>query len=149
MKPRNRWLLALFLLCGGAVDAWPAIALPVETGLAATMSRPAAKEKLVVQLAVIADAAANYRNPNPALQAMVQAALRNTGSQIVATADGTAYVKTGDIPAEWLRDSSVQVEATYLGYASDPQVRTLFRAVIQRQAKYLLVDPHANAFRQD
>jgi meiotically up-regulated gene 157 (Mug157) protein len=48
-----------------------------------------------------------------------------------------------------LRDSTVQVEATYLDYAKDPQVRALFKAVIQRQAKYLLADPYANAFRQD
>jgi hypothetical protein len=66
----------------------------------------------------------------------------------VAADDGTAYVRTGDIPAEWLRDSSVQVEATYLDYARDPQVRALFKAVIQRQAKYLIVDPYANAFKQ-
>ncbi|MEO7051256.1 MAG: glycoside hydrolase family 125 protein [Rhodanobacter sp.] len=149
MKPRYRWLLALFLLCGGSADAWHVTAPSPETNLRATASRPAAKGKLVVQPAVIVDAAANYGNPNPALQAMVRSALLNTGSQIVAAADGTAYVKTGDIPAEWLRDSSVQIGATYLGYASDPQVRALFRAVIQRQASYLLADPYANAFRQD
>ncbi len=90
-----------------------------------------------------------YRNPNQALQAMVRSALLNTGTQLVAADDGTAYVKTGDIPAEWLRDSSVQVEATYLDYAHDPQVSALFKAVIQRQAKYLIVDPYANAFKQD
>jgi meiotically up-regulated gene 157 (Mug157) protein len=83
------------------------------------------------------------------LQAIVRSALLNTGTQIVVTADGTAYVRTGDIPAEWLRDSSVQVEATYLGFLDDPQVRALYKAVIRRQAKYLLVDAYANAFRQD
>lgn len=137
MNSRYRWTLALILLCAGVTSA------------RAAASRAAADKKLVVQPAVIVDAAANYRNPNPTLQAMVRAALLNTGSQIVAAADGTAYVRTGDIPAEWLRDSSVQVEATYLDYARDPQVRALFKAVIQRQAKYLLVDPYANAFRQD
>ena len=80
---------------------------------------------------------------------MVRSALLNTGTQIVAASDGTAYVKTGDIPAEWLRDSSVQVEATYLDYADDAQVRALYKAVIQRQAKYLLVDAYANAFKLD
>ncbi len=137
MKLRYRWPLALILLCAGAAGARTAA------------SHPTADGKLVVQPTVIVDAAANYRNPDPALQAMVRSALLNTGSQIVAAADGTAYVKTGDIPAEWLRDSSVQVEATYLDYARDPQVRALFKAVIARQAKYLLADPYANAFRQN
>ncbi|HEV7122701.1 MAG TPA: glycoside hydrolase family 125 protein [Rhodanobacter sp.] len=137
MKYRYRGPLVLMLLCSAVA------------GARAAESHAAAHEKLVVQPLVIVDAAANYQNPNPALQAMVRSALLNTGSQIVAADDGTAYVKTGDIPAEWLRDSSVQVEATYLDYAQDPQVRALFKAVIQRQAKYLLVDPYANAFRQD
>jgi meiotically up-regulated gene 157 (Mug157) protein len=112
----------------------------------AQQAKPAA---LVTQPDVIVAASRNFHDPDPGLQAMVRSALLNTGTQIVAADDGTAYVKTGDIPAEWLRDSSVQVEATYLDYAKDPQVRALFKAVIQRQAKDLLVDPYANAFRQD
>jgi meiotically up-regulated gene 157 (Mug157) protein len=104
---------------------------------------------LVAQPDAIVAAARSFHDPNPALQAIVRSALLNTGTQIVVTADGTAYVKTGDIPAEWLRDSSVQVEATYLGFLDDPQVRALYKAVIRRQAKYLLVDAYANAFRQD
>ncbi|HWU75594.1 MAG TPA: glycoside hydrolase family 125 protein [Rhodanobacter sp.] len=137
MKSRQRWPLVVLLLCTGAVSVRAA------AGQAVT------DNKLVVQPAVIVAAAADYRDANPAMQAMVRSALLNTDSQIVATADGTAYVKTGDIPAEWLRDSSVQVEATYLDYAHDTQVRALFKAVIQRQAKYLMVDPYANAFRQN
>ena len=104
---------------------------------------------LVTQPDVIVAAADAFRSSDPRLQAMVKSALLNTGTQISAAADGTAYVKTGDIPAEWLRDSTVQVEATYLRYASDPQVRALFKAVIERQARYLLVDAYANAFRED
>jgi len=150
MTRRHGWPLALALLCAcTSPAAWPAAA----THLAASAGKPAVHAylsgKLVVQPAVIIAAAQAFRDPDPALQAMVRSALLNTGTQIVATADGTAYVRTGDIPAEWLRDSSVQVEATYLDYASDPQVRALIKAVIQRQAKYLIIDPHANAFRQD
>jgi meiotically up-regulated gene 157 (Mug157) protein len=104
---------------------------------------------LVTQPAIVVAASGSFRDPNPQLQAMVRSALLNTGTQIIAGDDGTAYVKTGDIPAEWLRDSSVQVEATYLQFAADPQVRALFKAVIQRQAKMLIADPYANAFRQD
>ncbi|WP_158879650.1 glycoside hydrolase family 125 protein [Rhodanobacter sp. L36] len=116
------------------------------TGAVAGRQPPKA---LVTQPDVIVAASKNFHAANPALQAMVRSALLNTGTQIVAADDGTAYVKTGDIPAEWLRDSTVQVEATYLDYAKDPQVRALFKAVIQRQAKYLLADPYANAFRQN
>ena len=102
-----------------------------------------------VQPGVIVAASQQFKDKNPQLQQMVRQALLNTGMQIEIADDGTAYVKTGDIPAEWLRDSTVQVEATYLGYAKDPQVGRLFKAVIQRQAKYLLTDPYANAFRKD
>ena len=104
---------------------------------------------LATQPDVVVEAARNFTDPNPALVAMMRSALLNTGTQIAATGDGTAYVRTGDIPAEWLRDSSVQVEATYLGFAHDAQVQALIKAVVQRQAKYLLIDPYANAFRED
>ena len=140
--------LALVLACAcAAYVPRQAVATQVETSASAAQQRQSGK--LVVQPAVIVAAAAVYQSPNPALQAMVRSALLNTGTQIVAADDGTAYVRTGDIPAEWLRDSSVQVEATYLDYAHDPQIRALFKAVIQRQAKYLIVDPYANAFKQD
>ncbi|OOG59067.1 hypothetical protein B0E47_03250 [Rhodanobacter sp. B05] len=150
MTRRHGWPLALALLCAcTSPAAWPAATTP----LAVSAGKPAidaySDGKLVVQPAVIIAAAKAFRDPDPALQAMVRSALLNTGTQIVAAADGTAYVRTGDIPAEWLRDSSVQVEATYLDYAYDPQIRALIKAVIQRQAKYLIVDPYANAFRQD
>lgn len=150
MTCRCHWPVTLAMMCGFAIaGSRPAQSTQVKPRETAMANHAPASGKLVIQPAVIVHAAANYRNPNPALQAMVRSALLNTGTQIVAAADGTAYVKTGDIPAEWLRDSSVQVEATYLDFARDPQVRALLKAVIQRQAKYLLVDPYANAFRQD
>jgi hypothetical protein len=43
------------------------------------------------------------------LMTMFRLALTDTDRQLVIAEDGTAYVKTGDIPAEWLRDSSAQV----------------------------------------
>jgi len=146
MTIRHR--LALALSCACFVFA-PGQAATAQVETSASASQQRRPGKLVTQPAVAVAAAAAYLNPNPALQAMVRSALLNTGTQILAADDGTAYVKTGDIPAEWLRDSSVQVEATYLDYAHDPQVRALFKAVIQRQAKYLIVDPYANAFKQD
>jgi uncharacterized protein len=65
------------------------------------------------------------------------------------TADGTEYVSTGDIPAEWLRDASAEVRP-YLYFAkSDPAIAKFLARVIAREAKYINVDPYANAFREN
>ncbi|MDQ2857732.1 MAG: glycoside hydrolase family 125 protein [Candidatus Eremiobacteraeota bacterium] len=102
-----------------------------------------------VELESIAKAALAYRNPNPRLEAMFRAALINTSKQATLASDGTAYVKTGDIPAEWLRDASAQVRP-YLFFAkSDIKVASLLRGIIAREGKYLQVDPYANAFTLD
>jgi len=110
-----------------------------------TFSAPAP----AVELGSIARAASEYQNPNGRLESMYRAALLNTSRQAVYAADGTAYVKTGDIPAEWLRDASAQVRP-YLFFAkTDPEVAALLRGIIAREGKYLQVDPYANAFTID
>ena len=58
-----------------------------------------------LELDSIAKTAAAYTNADPRLQAMFRAALLNTSRQATIADDGTAYVKTGDVPAEWLRDA--------------------------------------------
>jgi hypothetical protein len=109
----------------------------------------ATKHDSPVVLTAVEEAARNYSNPNnPELELMMRAALVNTMHQSVRTADGTIYIKTGDIPAEWLRDSSAQARPYLLFARQDKSVQSFFRGVIARQGKYLAVDPYANAFTE-
>ncbi|GAC1658786.1 MAG: glycoside hydrolase family 125 protein [Candidatus Elarobacter sp.] len=113
--------------------------------LALLAPRPAA----AVELDAISRAAAGYTVGDPKLEVMYRAALLNTNKQVTLASDGTTYVKTGDIPAEWLRDASVQVRP-YLFFAKgDMQVDALLRGAITRMGKYLQTDPYANAFTLD
>jgi uncharacterized protein len=63
-------------------------------------------------------------------------------------ADGSVFVITGDIPAMWLRDSAAQVRP-YLHLAkTDADFANLIAGVVKCQAKYVLIDPYANAFNE-
>lgn len=102
-----------------------------------------------LELRSIEQAAADYRNPNGRLQDMFRAALLDTSKLAEYAGDGTAYVKTGDIPAEWLRDASAQARP-YLFFAKgDPEVSRLLRGIVARMTKYVQTDPYANAYTLD
>jgi meiotically up-regulated gene 157 (Mug157) protein len=60
--------------------------------------------------------------------------------------DGTIYVQTGDIPAMWLRDAAAQTMPYVRFAAARPMLQTWIRAVIEREARNIIVDPYANAF---
>ena len=58
-----------------------------------------------------------------------------------------AYVITGDIQASWLRDSSHQFVPYLPLLPFDTNLQTLFRGLINLQARYIADKPYCNAFQ--
>lgn len=86
-----------------------------------------------------------------ALRALCGRCLYHTLNHDLA-AHGNAYehvfVATGDIDAQWLRDSAVQLAIYLPRIAAHPIIRPIIEGAIRSQAYWILYDPHANAFNR-
>ncbi|GAA3636114.1 glycoside hydrolase family 125 protein [Microlunatus ginsengisoli] len=85
----------------------------------------------------------------PAVAAVFSGCFLDTLEHTIAlSAGGSAFVVTGDIPAMWLRDSTVQL-TPYLHFLErDPKLAQSAIAVSRRQLACIDRDPYANAFNQ-
>jgi meiotically up-regulated gene 157 (Mug157) protein len=140
-----------FIAGTAALAASPAIAAPA-SGYAS--KRPALADRRFVSPAVERELARVSRQiADPKLRWMFGNCYPNTLDTTVkmGVVDGKpdAFVITGDINALWLRDSSAQI-TPYLHLAKDdPKLGELFRGLIARQARSILLDPYANAYMED
>jgi uncharacterized protein len=94
-------------------------------------------------------AGTSFTSNDPRIVALYFGALKNLESQFIAMNDSSIYVSTGDIPAMWLRDSSVQVRPFLFFAKNNSEVRAFLKGVVLRQARGMAKDPYANAFKRD
>lgn len=83
------------------------------------------------------------------LASMYRNCFRSTWDTTLQRFEGTVFLVTGDIPAMWLRDSSAQVYH-YVPHARKyPEVREAILGLLERQFRYIALDPYANAFNRE
>jgi meiotically up-regulated gene 157 (Mug157) protein len=115
--------------------------------------RRAAATVLSVALLVATTVSAEAAFPphlSAKLDTLFAAAYGQTISRhVIAERDGTTYVSTGDIDAEWLRDASATVRPYVAAARTDRAVAHLLHGVLEREARYILIDPYANAFYEN
>lgn len=108
------------------------------------------KQRVVATLVTIAIAATfivSTAGPSDAALTPTLAAYATTLSDhALPQTDGTTYVTTGDIHAEWLRDASAIARPYIPAAKNDSEMAQVLRGIAAREAKCILVDSYANAF---
>lgn len=108
------------------------------------------KQRVVATLVTIAMAAtfiASTASSSEAITTTLAVYATTLSDHALPQGDGTTYVTTGDIPAEWLRDASAIARPYIVAAKTDSDMAQVLRGVAAREAKYILVDPYANAFQ--
>jgi len=71
----------------------------------------------------------------------------DTTVKYFSRSENLAFIITGDITAQWLRDTANQFAHYHTLLAVDPELATLVKAVINNEARYVARYPYCGAFQ--